>query len=78
MSSSVAPVARAIPDVSGQDAASARRSLEELGLAVTLSSANPKYSTVTLASNWMAVSIQPPPGTVVNPGYPVVVRVYKE
>ena len=78
MSNSAGPDSRTVPDVSGQDGATVRRNLEELGFTVTLSSANPKYGTVTLASNWMAVSIQPPPGTVVNPGYPVVVRVYKE
>jgi len=45
---------------------------------VSLSSANPKYSFVILASNWTAVSIEPPPGTVVGSGDPVVVKVYKD
>ena len=52
--------------------------LEKLGLTdVSLSSANPKYSFVILASNWTAVSIEPP-GTVVGSGDPVVVKVYKD
>ncbi len=31
-----------------------------------------------LAANWTAVSIEPPPGTVVTSGDPIIVRVYKE
>jgi PASTA domain len=45
---------------------------------VSLSSANPKYSVVVLASNWTVVSIEPAPGTVVNANDPVVVKVYKD
>jgi PASTA domain len=65
--------------VKGQNAEIVRKNLEKLGLTdVSLSSANPKYSIVILASNWTAVSIEPPPGTVVGSGDPVVVKVYKD
>ena len=65
--------------VKGQNAEIVRKNLEKLGLTdVSLSSANPKYSFVILASNWTAVSIEPPPGTVVGSGDPVVVKVYKD
>jgi hypothetical protein len=68
-----------IPDVKGRNAEIVRKNLEDLGLTeVSLSSANPKYTVVILASNWTAVSIEPPPGTVVNSGDPVVVKVYKD
>ena len=68
-----------IPDVKGRNAEIVRKNLEDLGLTeVSLSSANPKYSVVILASNWTAVSIEPPPGTVVSSGDPVVVKVYKD
>jgi len=79
VSNSVAPNPLTVPDVSGQDAATVRRNLEDLGLNhVTLTSANPKYGTVMLAANWTAVSIEPPPGTLVTSGDPIVVRVYRE
>jgi hypothetical protein len=68
-----------IPEVSGQNAEIVRKKLENMGLTdVNLSSANPKYSVVVLASNWTVVSIEPAPGTVVNANDPVVVKVYKD
>jgi beta-lactam-binding protein with PASTA domain len=79
VSNSVAPNPLTVPDVSGQDGATVRRNLEDFGFSdVTLTSANPKYGTVMLAANWTAVSIEPPPGTVVTSGDPIVVRVYRE
>jgi PASTA domain len=68
-----------IPQVVGQNAEIVRKRLEGLGLTdVNLSSANPKYSVVVLASNWTVVSIEPAPGTSVNADDPVVVKVTKE
>lgn len=67
-----------LPDVAGRNAEIVRKELEKLGLTdVNLSSANPKYSVVVLASNWTAVSIEPEPGTLVNADDPVVVKVTK-
>ncbi|BBX98578.1 PASTA domain-containing protein [Mycobacterium lacus] len=68
-----------IPEVIGQDGATVRSRLEELGLTdVSLLSANPKYSAVVLAANWTAVSIDPPPGTVVASDHPIVVQLYRD
>lgn len=72
------PTQITIPDVVGQNAEIVRKNLEHLGLTdVNLSSANPKYSVVVLASNWTVVSIEPAPGTVVKADDPVVVKVTK-
>ena len=76
---SAAPTQITIPEVSGQNAEIVRTNLEKMGLTdVSLSSANPKYSVVVLASNWTCVSIEPAPGTVVKSDDPVVVKVYKD
>ena len=73
------PTQITIPEVSGQNAEIVRKKLEKLGLTdVSLSSSNPKYSVVVLASNWTCVSIEPAPGTVVMSDDPVVVKVYKD
>jgi hypothetical protein len=78
-STSAAPTQINIPEVSGQNAEIVRKKLEKMGLTdVSLSSANPKYSVVVLASNWTCVSIEPAPGTVVMSDDPVVVKVYKD
>jgi beta-lactam-binding protein with PASTA domain len=78
-STSAAPTQITIPDVSGQNAEIVRKNLKNMGLTdVSLSSANPKYSVVVLASNWTCVSIEPTPGTVVKSDDPVVVKVYKD
>jgi hypothetical protein len=78
-STSAAPTQITIPEVSGQNAELVRKNLEKMGLTdVSLSSANPKYSVVVLASNWTCVSVEPAPGTVVTSGDPVVVKVYKD
>ena len=45
---------------------------------MTLASANPKYTMVIMAANWTVVSMEPPPGTVVQSDDPVVVKVTKE
>jgi hypothetical protein len=77
-STSAAPKQVTIPEVNGQNAEIVRKNLEKLSLTdVSLASANPKYSVVVLASNWTAVSIEPPPGTVVSSDDPVVVKVTK-
>ena len=77
--STTVPTPVTIPEVSGQNAEIVRKNLEKLGLTdVNLSSANPNYSVVVLASNWTCVSIEPPPGTVVESDDPVVVKVYKD
>ncbi|MCX2931344.1 PASTA domain-containing protein [Mycobacterium sp. CVI_P3] len=74
-----APAGITIPDVTGQNAEIARARLEGLGLTnVELASANPKYSMVILAKNWTVVSIEPAPGTTVDAGSPVIVKVYKD
>jgi hypothetical protein len=74
-----APVHVTIPEVTGQNAEIVRKNLEDLGLTdVNLSSANPMYSVVVLASNWTVVSIEPAPGTLVNADDPIVVKVTKE
>ncbi len=76
---SAAPTQITIPEVSGQNAEIVRKNLEKMGLTdVSLSSANPKYGVVVLASNWTCVSIEPAPGTVVKSDDPVVVKVYKD
>jgi hypothetical protein len=76
---SAAPMQITIPEVSGQNAEIVRKKLEKMGLSdVSLSSSNPKYSVVVLASNWTCVSIEPAPGTVVKSDDPVVVKVYKD
>jgi beta-lactam-binding protein with PASTA domain len=78
-STSAMPSQITVPEVKGQNAEIVRKNLEKLGLTdVNLSSANPKYGVVVLASNWTAVSIEPPPGTVVSSDDPVVVKVYKD
>jgi PASTA domain len=67
-----------IPDLTNENAEIARSKLSDLGLTnVELSSANPKYSVVILASNWTVVSIDPAPGTVVKTDDTVVVKVTK-
>ncbi|SOJ52972.1 hypothetical protein MSIMFB_00477 [Mycobacterium simulans] len=73
------PAPITIPDVRGHDGDKARRILEKLGLTdVRMCSTNPAYGVVMLESCWTAVSIDPPPGTVVGANDPVVVNVYKD
>jgi hypothetical protein len=65
-----------VPDVVGQNAGGVEDRLKGLGLtSVDLSSANPEYKSVWVASNWTVVSIDPAPGCVVGRSYPVVVYV---
>jgi beta-lactam-binding protein with PASTA domain len=67
-----------LPDFTNQNAEIARNKLENLGLTdVKLTSANPKYTFVIQAANWTVVSMEPPPGTVVQPSDPVIVKVTK-
>lgn len=68
-----------IPDIAaGTNAAIAQSKLESLGLTnVELASANPDYSNVFLPKNWTLVSIEPAPGSVVQAGDVVIVKVTK-
>lgn len=67
-----------VPDLVGQNAESARTRLTGLGLAdVLLSSANPDYESVWVASNWTVVSTDPGPGCFVNRHNRIVVYVTK-
>jgi hypothetical protein len=67
-----------VPDIVGQNAEVAENRLKGLGLtSVELSSANPDYKSVWVASNWTVVSTDPAPGCVVNRSNRVVVYVTK-
>ncbi|MGO9155428.1 PASTA domain-containing protein [Mycobacterium sp.] len=67
-----------IPDLTGQNAKIAEDKLEALGLTnVELASATSKYQNVFLPANWTVVGIEPAPGTTVNAGDTVVVKVTK-
>ena len=68
-----------IPDITeGTNAAIAQSKLEALGLTnVELASANPDYTNVFLPKNWTVVSIEPAPGTSVQAGDTVIVKVTK-
>lgn len=73
-----APTNVALPDVVGQNAKTASEQLQQLGLGnVELSSANPEYQLVIVASNWTVVSTDPAPCTVMNPYDHVVLMVTK-
>jgi hypothetical protein len=64
-----------MPDLLGQNAGGVESQLKRLGLtSVELSSANPKYKSVWVASNWTVVSTDPNPGCVV--GHDNLVTVY--
>ncbi|ODQ98465.1 hypothetical protein BST27_25345 [Mycobacterium intermedium] len=68
-----------IPDLRGKDGDTVRKTLQRMGFTdVSRSSTNPAYRVVMLESCWTAVSIEPPPGSVVSSDDPVVVRVYQE
>ncbi len=67
-----------VPDLTGKNAEVAENRLESLGLTnVELSSANPDYKSVWVASNWTVVSTDPRPNCVVNASTQVVVYVTK-
>jgi hypothetical protein len=67
-----------LPDVVGQNAKTGSQQLQQLGLTnVELSSVNPRYRMVIVASNWTVVSTNPAPRTVVNPNDQVVLNVTK-
>ncbi|MCV6977157.1 Stk1 family PASTA domain-containing Ser/Thr kinase [Mycobacterium bourgelatii] len=73
-----APANITMPDLVGQNAGSVETRLKGLGLTtVELSSANPKYKSVWVASNWTVVSTDPNPGCIVGPYNSVVVYVTK-
>jgi hypothetical protein len=64
-----------MPDFIGQNAGGVEARLKGLGLtSVKLSSANPKYKSVWVASNWTVVSTDPNPGCVV--GHDNLITVY--
>lgn len=66
-----------VPDVVGQNAQAAETRLKGLGLTTDLSSANPEYKSVWVASNWTVVSTDPAPGCTVGRGRSVTVYVTK-
>jgi hypothetical protein len=68
-----------IPDLIGQNAKKiAQNKLMALGLTnIELASATPKYQNVFVPANWTVVGIEPAPGTAVNAGDTVVVKVTK-
>jgi beta-lactam-binding protein with PASTA domain len=68
-----------LPDLAGTNGQAAENCLKNLGVSsVELSSGNPKYSMVIVASNWTVVSTDPAPGSVVSDLYSrVVLRVTK-
>jgi beta-lactam-binding protein with PASTA domain len=67
-----------VPDLVGQYAGGVEARLKSLGLnSVELSSANPDYKSVWVASNWTVVSTDPAPGCVVNRYERIVVYVTK-
>jgi len=64
-----------MPDLLGQNAGGVERQLKDLGItSVELSSANPQYKSVWVASNWTVVSTDPGPGCAV--GHDNVITVY--
>jgi hypothetical protein len=72
------PANIAVPDMVGQNAGGVEDRLKGLGLtSVELSSANPDYKSVWVASNWTVVSTDPAAGCLVNRYYRVVVYVTK-
>jgi hypothetical protein len=67
-----------MPDLLGQNAGAVETQLKSLGLSgVELSSANPKYKSVWVASNWTVVSTDPHPGCVIGHENLVTVDVTK-
>ena len=67
-----------LPDIVGQNAGGVEDRLKSLGLTnVELSSANPDYKSLRVASNWTVVSTDPTPGCLVNRYDRVVVYVTK-
>jgi hypothetical protein len=73
-----APAKVALPDVVGQNAKTASEQLAQLGLTnVDLSSANPDYNMVIVASHWTVVGTSPSACTMVNSYDHVVLNVTK-
>lgn len=67
-----------MPDLVGRNAGDVEDRLKNRGFTnVELSSANPDYKLVIVASNWTVVSTDPAPGCVVNRSHNVVVHVTK-
>jgi hypothetical protein len=67
-----------LPDITGVNAATAENQLKGLGIAnVVLTSANPDYKSVWMASNWTVVSTDPAPGCAIGSGARVEVFVTK-
>ncbi|WP_142282710.1 PASTA domain-containing protein [Mycobacterium aquaticum] len=67
-----------MPDLIGQNAGPVEDRLKGLGITnIELSSANPEYKSVWVASNWTVVSTDPPPGCSINAHHQVVVYVTK-
>lgn len=67
-----------VPDIVGQNAGGVKSRLKGLGLnSVELSSANPDYKSVWVASNWTVVGTDPAPGCLVSHSMPITVYVTK-
>jgi hypothetical protein len=67
-----------IPDLTGQNAKIAQNKLKSMGFTnVDLASATPKYQNVFVPANWTVVGIEPAPGTTVDAGDTVVLKVTK-
>jgi hypothetical protein len=67
-----------LPEITGVNAATAESQLKRLGIAnVVLTSANPDYKSVWMASNWTVVSMDPAPGCAVGSADRVGVYVTK-
>lgn len=70
--------ATTMPDFIGQNAEAVETRLKGMGLNnVTLSSANPKYKSVWVASNWTVFSTDPAPGCSINSSTSLIVYVTK-
>lgn len=67
-----------MPDLVEQNAGGVEARLKSMGLTnIELSSANPTYKSVWVASNWTVVSTDPAPGCVVNTSQHVTIYVTK-
>lgn len=67
-----------LPDTYGQNAATVKKTLEDLGLTkVELASSNTKHSTVSEPKDWKVVGMVPGAGSVVKSDVPVILKVVK-
>jgi hypothetical protein len=67
-----------VPDLTGENAKIAENKLKALGFTdVELASATSKYQNVFVPANWTVVGIEPDPGTTINGGDTVILKVTK-